>query len=146
MEVLLAGRLRFPLFNFMSDLDDDFPDIDVSDVVIPGVDAELGNSLCGGELDMFVAALKSFASNVPDALEKLSNVSAETLSRYATAVHGLKGTCACIGAEELRKKAYDLEMKSKAGDLNGILAHNESFLKEMEKLVKDIKTWLNKYF
>jgi HPt (histidine-containing phosphotransfer) domain-containing protein len=127
----------------MSD-DNELPDIDISDIVIPGVDAELGNSLCGGELDIFVSALKSFVNNVPDALEKLRSVSAETLPKYATAVHGLKGTCACIGAEELRKKALDLEMKSKAGDLNGVLALNETLVKETEKLVKDIQIWLNK--
>ncbi|MDR0314062.1 MAG: Hpt domain-containing protein [Treponema sp.] len=128
----------------MNDLDDEISKLGVSDINIPGLDAELGTSLCGGELDIFVTALRSFAINIPVALEKLRTVSAETLPGYVTFVHGLKGSCASIGAEEARKKAYDLEMKSKAGDLDGVLAQNKAFIKEVEQLIKDIQAWLNR--
>jgi HPt (histidine-containing phosphotransfer) domain-containing protein len=127
----------------MNNFHDEIPDIDISDIVIPGVDAELGSSLCGGELDIFITGLRWFAANIPVAIERLRTVSAETLPLYATNVHGLKSSCAIIGAEEVRKKAYDLEMKSKAGDLGGVLAHNGTLLKETEQLIKDIQAWLN---
>jgi uncharacterized protein YoxC len=35
-----------------------------------------------------------------------------------------------------------MEKKAKAGDLSGVLAHNEELLKETEQLVKDINAWL----
>jgi HPt (histidine-containing phosphotransfer) domain-containing protein len=127
----------------MGDFDDEMPEIDISDIVIPGVDAEAGSFLYGGEMDIYLSVLRSFASSIPAAIEKLRTVSAETLSQYATVVHGLKGSCASIGAEEVRKKAYSQEIKSKAGELDGVLADNEALLKETEQLVKDIQSWLN---
>ena len=127
----------------MSDFDDEMPDIDVSDIVIPGVDAEAGSFLYGGEMDIYLSVLRSFAGSIPAAIEKLRTVSAETLPQYATVVHGLKGSCASIGAEGVREKAYSQEMKSKAGDLNGVLADNEALLKQAEQLVKDIQSWLD---
>jgi HPt (histidine-containing phosphotransfer) domain-containing protein len=94
-------------------------------------------------MDIYVSILQSFAASIPDVIEQLRNVSAETLPEYAANVHGLKGSCASIGAESLRAKAYDLEMKSKSGDLAGVLALNEALLKETEQLVKDIKEWID---
>jgi HPt (histidine-containing phosphotransfer) domain-containing protein len=127
----------------MNEYDDEIPDIDVSDIVIPGVDAEVGSSLYGGEMDIYLSVLRSFVGSIPAAVEKLRTVSAETLPQYATVVHGLKGSCASIAAEEVREKAYDLEKKAKAGDLGGVLAQNEALLKETEQLIKDIQVWLD---
>jgi HPt (histidine-containing phosphotransfer) domain-containing protein len=127
----------------MSDYDDEI-EIDVSDIVIPGVDAEAGSFLYGGEMDIYLSVLRSFAGSIPVAIEKLRTVSAETLPQYATVVHGLKGSCASIGAEGVREKAYNLEMKSKEGDLDFVLARNGALVKEAEQLVKDIQAWLEK--
>jgi HPt (histidine-containing phosphotransfer) domain-containing protein len=125
------------------EFEDDFSDLDPEDIKISGVDAESGSSLYGGEMDIYVSALKSFATNIPAAIDRLRSVSQETLAEYATNVHGLKGSCSSIGAEPVREKAYDLEMKSKAGDLSGVLAKNEELVKDAEQLVKDIKAWLD---
>gem|GEM_PF-830826 len=125
--------------------DDDMLDIDASDVNIPGIDAEAGTSLYSGEMDIYIAVLKSFSVNIPAAIDKMRNVSEEKLKEYATAVHGLKGSCASIGAEDLRKKAFDLEMKSKSGDLPGVLALNGDLIKDAEELLARIKTWLEEF-
>jgi HPt (histidine-containing phosphotransfer) domain-containing protein len=127
------------------DESDDFSDLDPEDIKIPGVDAESGSSLYGGEMDIYVSALHSFANNIPAAIDRLRSVSQKTLGDYATNVHGLKGSCASIGAESLRVKAYDLEMKSKAGDLSTVLAKNDALLRDAELLVRDIKAWLDKH-
>jgi HPt (histidine-containing phosphotransfer) domain-containing protein len=124
-------------------ISDDDSDIDVSDINIPGVDAELGSSLYGGEMDIYISILRSFTANIPGTLEKLKNVSEETLPQYATAVHGLKGSCSSIAAEQVKEKAFDLEKKAKAGDLSGVLALNEDLLKETEQLVNNILAWLD---
>ena len=110
---------------------------------IPGIDAQLGSDMYDGELDIFVAALRSFATHIPAALNSLSHVSAETLHEYATTVHGLKGSCASIGAEDLRARAADLEAKAKAGGLAGILALNEGLLEDVKTLIRHIHAWLD---
>jgi HPt (histidine-containing phosphotransfer) domain-containing protein len=128
----------------MAITEDNILEINVSDINIPGLDANMGSSLYGGEMDIYVSILRSFISNIPGTIEKLRNVSEETLPQYATAVHGLKGSCASIGAELTREKAFDMEKKAKAGDLAGVLALNENLLNEAEQLVNDIQAWLEK--
>ena len=120
------------------------PDIDASDIDIPGIDAELGSDIYGGEMDIYIGALRSFAANIPAAVDKLNHVSEETLHLYATTVHGLKGSCATIGAEEIRERAYDLEIKAKAGDVSGILALNEGLVDDVKKLIGDIQACLDR--
>ena len=126
------------------DDEDEFLDIDASDIDIPGVDAKLGSDIYDGEMDIYVGALRSFATHIPAALDNLSHVSEETLHNYVTTVHGLKGSCAGIGAEDIRERAYDLEMKAKAGDLSGVLALNERLVEDAKKLVGDIQAWLDR--
>jgi HPt (histidine-containing phosphotransfer) domain-containing protein len=128
------------------DDDDEFEeefDLDPEDIKIPGVDAVMGSDLYGGEMDIYVSAMRSFVANIPAAIDRLRSVSQETLGEYATNVHGLKGSCSSIGAESVRVKAYELEMKSKAGDLSTVLAKNDALLTEAEQLIKDIKAWLD---
>ena len=112
-------------------------------IKIPGVDVEKGLALYDDEEDIYLIVLRSYATNAPSVLDKLRSVSAETLADYATSIHGVKGTSATIGAEELNKTAAKLEAMAKAGDLSGILAENEAFLKQADTLVANIKSWLD---
>ena len=114
-------------------------------IEIPGVDTAMGLDLYDDDEDIFLIVLRSYADNLPASLEKLRNVSAETLADYAITVHGVKGTSANIGAEELRQIASKLETMAKAGDLSGILAQNEAFLKQADDLIKAINNWLEKF-
>ena len=114
-------------------------------IKIPGVDTEKGLELYDDDLDIYVSVLRSYASNTPAALDKLRNVSAETLSDYAATVHGVKGISANIGAEEAKKAAAKLEEMAKNGDLPGVLAQNEAFLKQMDDLVSGIRNWLKEF-
>ena len=120
-------------------------DIDASDIDIPGVDAALGSENYGGEMDMYIGALRSFATHIPAAADALSRVSGETLREYAAKVHGLKGSCAGIGAEDVRTMAEDLEGKARAEDLSGILAGNEKLIGDTKRLVAGIQAWLNEF-
>ncbi|MDR2702389.1 MAG: Hpt domain-containing protein, partial [Spirochaetaceae bacterium] len=78
-------------------------------------------------------------------LDKMRTVSSPTLPGYVITVHGLKGTSAGIGAEELREAALDLETKSRAGDLQGVLAGNGKLIADTEIIVANIKAWLEEY-
>ena len=111
---------------------------------IPGIDAKKAFDLYEDAEDVFLAVLRSWVSDASAYIVKLRNVSAETLKDYAVSIHGLKGTSAGIGAESIREKAKELEMMAKAGNLTGIQAENESFLKQVDSQVKVIQNWLSK--
>ena len=112
---------------------------------IPGVDTETGLVLYGEDQDIYISVLRCFVPNAFSVIEKLRNVSEDSLDDYSVNVHGLKGICAGIGAEKARKAAYDLEMKAKAGDLSGVLAGNETLLKNADILAHGVKAWLEKH-
>jgi HPt (histidine-containing phosphotransfer) domain-containing protein len=114
-------------------------------VEIPGLNADSGLELCDGNLKIYLSALRLYISNIPATLEKVRNVSEKTLRDYTISVHGIKSTSEIIGAEEVRKTAKELEAMGKAGDLTGIQARNDAFIKNTENLVAGIKSWLEKY-
>ena len=111
-------------------------------IEIPGVDVKKGLLLFEDDEEIYLSVLQSYASSMPEALETLRNVSAETLPKYLIKIHGLKGTSANIGAEDIRAKAKEIEVFAKAGDLDGLLARNGAFVKEVEELLKNINTWI----
>jgi len=117
--------------------------LDVVD--IPGIDNETGISRYGDDLDIYVPVLRSFVSDAESLAKEFGCVAKETLLKYATKVHGLKGASACIGAEGLREKAAALETLAKSGDLGGVLAGNEDLLRSAQELVADITEWLCAY-
>jgi CheY-like chemotaxis protein len=122
------------------------PDDDADEeIVIPEVDTEKGISLYGGEMDIYLQVLRSFAANTSRILDRLRIVSPETLSDYVIAVHGLKGASAGIGAQAVSGAAMNLEAMSRAGDLDGVLARNDKLIKDTEAVVANIKSWLAKY-
>jgi PAS domain S-box-containing protein len=112
---------------------------------IPGVDTEKGLSYYGGEIDIYLMLLRSFVTNTQKNLDKMENVSKETLSDYVITVHGLKGTSAGIGAETIREAAKNLETMSREGNLSGVLAQNGKLIKDTETVVANIKEWLEQH-
>jgi HPt (histidine-containing phosphotransfer) domain-containing protein len=114
----------------------------MSDNKIPGINMDAGLDLYGGDMDIYLSALRSFSRNALQVIDKLRNVSQESLHDYDINVHGLKSISASIGAEKIQEKAYNLEMMAKANDLAGILSGNQEFCKDVENLVKDIQVWL----
>jgi PAS domain S-box-containing protein len=111
-------------------------------IKIPGVDTEKGLSLYAGDTKVYLPMLRSYITNTPVVLEKLRNVTAETLPAYVISVHGLKGTSAGIGAEAIRQAALELEGISRAGDLQGVLKLNKTLITDTEIVVANVKEWL----
>jgi HPt (histidine-containing phosphotransfer) domain-containing protein len=112
---------------------------------ILGVDEGIFQDLMDGDEDLYISVLISFVSKTPSVVNKLKNVSNETLADYATTIHGFKGACANICAEEARKMAHSLEQKSRNGDLAGVLAENGPFLKYIEDLMVKLQDWLQQH-
>jgi len=112
------------------------------EIEIPGVDTKKGLSLYAGDTGIYLPLLRSYITNTPTTLEKLKNVTAENLPSYVITVHGLKGTSAGIGAEQIRVQALELENLSRAGDLQGVWAKNDKLIADAEVIVANVKAWL----
>lgn len=119
-------------------------------IVIPEVNSESGLKLCGGNIKIYIQSLLLFAKNIPATLEKMQafisegNVTEKSLKNYSTSVHGIKGMCDYIGAEEARKAAKKLEDIADSGDIKGVLALNGAFIEQIERIINNIQTWLAK--
>jgi CheY-like chemotaxis protein len=109
---------------------------------IPGVDEERIIELYDGDFEIYLPVLRSYLSVMPDTLDKISHVSAETLQDYTIKVHGVKSTSDSIGAEEARKMALELEMLAKAGNLSAVQAKNEALIQYVRTLLGNIQSWL----
>ena len=124
-------------------------------IQIPGVDLDKAVELFEDDIDLFVTVARSYVSSIPAVLDKIrlienqmienQNVSAAPLADYAVSMHSIKGTCQAIAAEETRKAALNLEQMAKAGNVSGILAENQVFLKQADKLIDDIRKWLKQF-
>jgi len=112
---------------------------------IPGIDERRFQELMDGDEDMFETVLSTFVEKTPGSLAKLANPTNENLADYAIIVHGVKGACASICAEELSQKAYKLEQLSRAGNLVEVQAGNGPFLKETEDFIVKLKDWLKNH-
>jgi len=114
------------------------------EINIPGLDTKSGIELCDGSIETYIYSLRLYVSNVPASLEKMRNVSEETLRDYAISAHGVKSVSQYIGAQEAIKTAKELEALAKSGDLAGVLARNDAFIKYANNLLDSIKSWLEK--
>jgi HPt (histidine-containing phosphotransfer) domain-containing protein len=109
---------------------------------IPGINTKTGLELYDDDTDVYKSILRSFVSNIPAVLDKIRNVSSETLPDYFIKIHALKGNFGSIGAEGLMAAAARLEAMAKKNDLAGILAENGDLVEKTSALVNEIKNWL----
>jgi HPt (histidine-containing phosphotransfer) domain-containing protein len=109
---------------------------------IQGVNSKTGLDLYENDVDVYKSVLRFFISNIPAVLEKIKNVSSETLPDYLIKIHALKGSYGCIGAQELMDESIRLEAMAKKSDLAGILAENDALLEKTTVLVDEIRNWL----
>jgi CheY-like chemotaxis protein len=91
---------------------------------------------------VYLEILRSYAASTSDFLATLRNVSKETLDSYTVTVHGIKGSSYQICAEEAGKEAEFLEMAAREQDWDAIEAHNDNFIKTIEKLLENLGRFL----
>jgi CheY-like chemotaxis protein len=116
----------------------------IMEVDIPGVDNERIKKIYGKKFNIYLDVLRSYLDVVPKSLEEMSQVTSETLPSYVVSVHGVKSVSDFIGAEEARKMALELEMLGKAGDLSGVLAKNDAFIRYAKELIVNVEKFLAK--
>jgi signal transduction histidine kinase/DNA-binding response OmpR family regulator len=107
------------------------------DLRIDGINIENGIARYGSEKS-YLEILNSFLKHTGELLVKMENVSRETLQAYAITVHGLKGSCYGICADETGDKARELELAAKAGNFERVSESNAEFIASVNKLLDDL--------
>jgi CheY-like chemotaxis protein len=109
---------------------------------IPGIDFAAGVKRMANREDAYVRVLTSFAANMPALLDKIRTMKVDAVTDYTITIHGIKGACYGICADETGKQAEALEMAAKSGDYETIFAQNDDFILRLEKLIGDIKSFI----
>jgi PAS domain S-box-containing protein len=102
---------------------------------ISGVDIAAGMKRFNNAPTVYMNVIKSFAQNTPKFLATLRSVTESTLSEYAVTVHGVKGSCYGICADETGRMAEALEIAAKSGDFARVMAGNGTFVGKIEELL-----------
>ena len=92
---------------------------------------------------MYLGILRSFAANTMQLLYQVKEVTRDNLDDYAITVHGLKGSCRAIFAEDIGNMAEALERASKAGDFDFVSENNQYLMGAVEELVSELKLTLD---
>ena len=117
----------------------EIPTESIAKVDIPGLNTEICLELFNNNLEDYIKFITFFAENTLSKLEDLKEVTKDSLHDYAVTVHGIKGSCAWIGADNLGRAAEKLEKSAMAGDFNAILMENPIFIQDMMTLIENIK-------
>ncbi|MDR1966246.1 MAG: response regulator [Synergistaceae bacterium] len=81
---------------------------------IDGLDVELGLKYSGGQSSMYVEVLRQLRDTLAGSIEDVRSFLAdESWGDYSIRMHALKSAFASVGAEEISKSAYELEIASK---------------------------------
>jgi CheY-like chemotaxis protein/two-component sensor histidine kinase/HPt (histidine-containing phosphotransfer) domain-containing protein len=112
-------------------------------IEIPNINAKLGLGIYDNDVEMYLDILRSFTEDIPAELEKLRDITEQTLPLYAINVHTVKGSAAGIGARASADAAKRLEQMAKEGDINGVLAESTPFVQSVYSLISDIKRYLD---
>jgi CheY-like chemotaxis protein/HPt (histidine-containing phosphotransfer) domain-containing protein len=107
---------------------------------IGGVDIAAGMKRFNDDAAIYLNVVKSFLQNMPKFLATLRGVTESTLSEYAVTVHGVKGSCYGICADEAGHMAEALEIAAKSGDFQRVMVGNETFIGKVEALLQQLDT------
>ena len=110
---------------------------------IAGISTTKLEDLFSGDIKLAIAALRSFGINTPDELRKLEHVTEDTLGDYVITVHGLKGSCASIGAVVLQARAQHLETSAGNGDISEVRLLNDDLIADTQRLINNINEQLD---
>ncbi|MCL1967523.1 MAG: response regulator [Fibromonadales bacterium] len=84
----------------------------------------------------FKKVLSSFKKHVPALLKELEENNGND---YIISIHALKGCARTIYLNEIGDRAYELEKAAKNGDWELVKSKNADLIKDVQKLIEDIK-------
>jgi len=105
---------------------------------IAGLDIVKGLEQVGGNEAAYIQILRSYVSNVRTLLKTIETAEENKLTDYMKTVHAIKGTSYYIFAEQVGRRAENLEKAAGAGDFQYVVSHHPKFTETAWKLVGDI--------
>ena len=109
------------------------------DIEIDGIDSKKGIYLSGGRLTLYLNTLDIFCRDGYEKIREIkSSLDAGDLHLYTVYVHALKSAAISIGADNLSEEAKNLEIAGESNNINFINEKNDSFLFNLEELLKKI--------
>jgi CheY-like chemotaxis protein len=109
---------------------------------IYGVDVAKGVAAFGGDDDVYIEMLRSYAVNTPLLLDSIREIDADKLDEQRITIHGIKGSSYAIKAEIAGMLAERLEDMAKAGDADFVKEHTPELINQVELMISDIETLL----
>jgi signal transduction histidine kinase/CheY-like chemotaxis protein/HPt (histidine-containing phosphotransfer) domain-containing protein len=113
---------------------------------IDGIDYAEGVKRMGNRESAYLRVLGSFAANMPAQLDNIRRVKAGDLADYTIKIHGIKGASYGVCANKIGKEAEELEMASKRGDAEAVIAGNAAFIANMESQLAKITGYLESVY
>ena len=102
------------------------------DAVIPGLNIAEGLARICNDEESYLHILRTYATHITNFIETARREARGNLHEYRIAIHGIKGSCRGIGAEELGLRAEELETAVKQKDISFIQNNTGSFLLAVE--------------
>jgi HPt (histidine-containing phosphotransfer) domain-containing protein len=102
---------------------------------IEGVDYSDGFTRFSNQAPIYLRVLRAFVNSAPELLEKLAELTPQTISDYTIRIHGLKGSCYGVSATTLGDEARALEIASKADDWQTLQRGNPEIIEHTYQLI-----------
>jgi len=114
--------------------------LQIDNIEISGIDVQKGFIRFAEDEDAYLFVLNTFIRTIPPRLEKAFELcnNKSDLPEYETIIHGIKGSCSALFADEIADKAAALEKAAKAGDYEFVLVNNDPFLISILTLLSDM--------
>ncbi|MDE7304221.1 MAG: response regulator [Oscillospiraceae bacterium] len=113
------------------------------DIVIPNVDVKAGLSLCGGNVDAYLAILKTFMETAAESILRIETFAhSRDYKNYTTEVHGLKSSSLAIGAAGLSEMAKNLEQAGKEENYKQISEDTPALIARFSEIAENIKPFV----
>ena len=107
------------------------------------LDVKEGLEYAMDSIDFYKDILDTYLEETTEQIKAMDGHLADSnMPEYATLVHAVKSGSRLIGAMKLGEEAFDLEMKSKAGDVDYIRAHHDSLKAHVDVVFEAIRGYL----
>jgi signal transduction histidine kinase/CheY-like chemotaxis protein len=113
---------------------------------IAGLDMVKGIERFSGDRETYMRVLQSFVTNTRILLGSVKVASEDNLPNYIISVHGIKGSCRGVCAEEAGTQAEALEKAAKDGDMDFVTANTPALIKTISELIAGIEKALCREF
>ena len=106
------------------------------------LDVSVGLEFSMDNKEFYVSILDTYLEETADELAKMDEyVVTGDMPQYATLVHAIKSSSRIIGAGPLGERAYDLELKSKDGDIEYVKANHAALKEHIAKVFDCINAY-----